>query len=55
MADPEESEPVDCEALKVAVAKTGEKEIGRQQLLVKRSVELGCVEHIPDDWELKIE
>lgn len=49
-----ESEPQDCDQLKAAIEKTKEGEKGRQQYLVKRSVELGCVEHIPDDWEVEV-
>jgi hypothetical protein len=50
----EESEPKDCEQLKTAIAKTEQEEKGRQEYLIKRSVELGCVEHIPDDWSVDI-
>jgi len=49
-----ESNPQNCDELKTAIAKTGEGEKGRQQFLVKRSIELGCVEHVPDDWEVEI-
>jgi hypothetical protein len=51
----EEKEPDNCEELKEAIHKTGDEEKGRQQYLIKRAVELGCVEHIPDDWEVKID
>lgn len=50
-----EKEPQSCEEIKAAVAKTDENEKGRQQLLIKRSVELGCVEHIPDDWGVDVD
>lgn len=50
-----ESEPQDCAALKTAIANTKEEEKGRQQYLVKRSIELGCVEHIPDDWSVDVD
>lgn len=53
-ASENESNPENCDQLKAAIAKTGENEKGRQQFLVKRSVELGCVENIPDDWEVEI-
>jgi hypothetical protein len=46
------SEPQDCAQLKTAIEQTKENEQGRQQYLVKRAVELGCTEHIPDDWEI---
>lgn len=49
-----ESNPESCDELKAAIAKTGENEKGRQQFLVKRSIELGCVEHVPDNWEVEI-
>jgi hypothetical protein len=49
-----ETEPQNCDDLKAAIGKTKEGEKGRQQYLVKRSVELGCVEHIPDDWEVEV-
>jgi hypothetical protein len=48
----DEKEPQNCEELQAAIAKTGENEKGRQQYLIKRSIDLGCVEHIPDDWEV---
>lgn len=50
-----EKEPRSCEEVKAAVAKTDENEKGRQQLLIKRSVELGCVEHIPDEWGVDVD
>jgi len=53
MADAgEQSEPKDCDELKVAIDATEDNEKGRQQYLIKRAVELGCVEHVPDDWEV---
>jgi len=55
MSDEAEREPEDCEQLKTAVAKTGDNEKGRQQLLIKRSIELGCIEHIPDNWGVEID
>lgn len=55
MAESEETEPQDCEQLKAAIQKTSDQEKGRQKLLMKRSVELGCVEHIPDHWGVEID
>lgn len=49
-----EFEPENCQELESAVAKTGENDKGRQQYLVKRSIELGCVDKIPDNWEVSI-
>lgn len=49
----EEADPQNCDELKAAIAKTGEQERGRQSYLIKRSIDLGCVEHIPDDWEVQ--
>lgn len=48
--DGDSSEPKDCDSLKTTIQKTGDEEQGRQQYLVKRAIELGCVEHIPDHW-----
>lgn len=54
MADNTEKDPQDCEQLKTAIQKTGDNEKGRQQYLIKRSIELGCVEHIPDHWGVEV-
>lgn len=48
--DGDTAEPKDCESLKTAIQNTSDNEAGRQQYLVKRAIELGCVEHIPDHW-----
>jgi hypothetical protein len=53
-ASESQSEPQNCDDLKTAIAATKDDEKGRQQYLVKRSVELGCIEHIPDDWEVEV-
>jgi hypothetical protein len=50
-----EPEPQDCDALKAAVSATKETDTSRKRFLIKKSVELGCVEHIPDDWEVTID
>jgi hypothetical protein len=51
------SEPVDdCAALKTAVQECGKDgSRARRRYLIKRSIELGCPDNIPDDWELEIE
>ena len=54
MADGEPA-PNDCDSLREAVGKTGEEEKGRQQYLIVRAVELGCIDVIPDDWEVEID
>ena len=46
----DESVPQDCEQLKKAIAATKPGEKDRQRYLIKRSIELGCVDNIPDDW-----
>jgi hypothetical protein len=50
----DEPMPTDCDQLKAAIAKTGDGEKDRQALLIKRAIELKCVEHIPDDWGVDI-
>lgn len=57
-AMPDGSYPTrDCEELKHAVEAYGrEKEELRPSLrryLIRRSVQLGCTEHIPDSWEVE--
>lgn len=49
-----ETEPQNCDELKTAIGKTKPEERGRQRYLIKRAIDLGCVEHIPDDWEVEI-
>lgn len=47
--------PEDCDKLKGAVAATADHDRGRQRVLIKKSIELGCVEHIPESWEVDID
>jgi len=46
--------PENCDDLKAAVKNTADVDKARQRVLIKKSVELGCVEHIPDDWEVEL-
>lgn len=46
--------PKTCDEMKAAIGKTGDDDKARQRLLIKQSVELGCVEHIPDSWEVDV-
>lgn len=46
--------PEDCDELKTAVAATEESDRGRQRVLIKKSIELGCVDNIPESWEVDI-
>lgn len=46
--------PENCDDLKGAVQNTVETDKARQRVLIKKSIELGCVEHIPDSWEVEI-
>lgn len=50
----EEKDPQNCDELRAAIAATGENDHKRQQYLIKKSVELECVEHIPDDWSVDV-
>ncbi len=43
-----------CDDIKAKVAENPEDEQTRS-LLVKRAIDLGCVEHIPDDWTFEVE
>ncbi len=43
-----------CEDIRAKVAENPEDEQTRS-LLVKRAIDLGCVEHIPDDWTFEVE
>lgn len=51
----DEKSPETCDELKQAVAATGEQDQARQQVLIRKSIELGCVEHIPDNWSVSID
>jgi len=47
-----EEEIKDCDSVKAAVAQEKSSPVGgdRERYIIKRAVELGCTEHIPDDW-----
>lgn len=51
----DEKVPENCDELKQAVQQTGDNDTARQQLLIKQAVDMGCVEHIPDNWGLEAE
>lgn len=51
----EDKVPENCDELKAAVAATSESEKGKQQILIRRAIELGCVENIPDEWEVNVD
>ena len=44
----------DCAQLKAEVAKTEDGDKGKQRALISKALELGCVEHIPDDWGIEV-
>jgi hypothetical protein len=50
----DDTDVTSCDELKTAVAATKDEERGRQRVLIKKSIELGCVEHIPESWEVDI-
>jgi len=52
---PDEKDPENCDELAAAIKKTGDNEQGRQRYLIKKAIDLGCVEHIPDHWAVEIE
>lgn len=42
----------DCDSLKAACEQAGDSPPPRERRrLIKRAVELGCTEHVPDSWE----
>lgn len=43
-----------CDELKAEVAKTESHEKGKQRALIVRALEIGCVDHIPDDWGIGV-
>lgn len=47
--------PENCDEVKAAVGATEEHDKGRQRILIKRAIDLGCVVHIPDSWEVKVD
>lgn len=52
------SEIEDCDGLKTAIDEynaKGEHNQAEQAALLKRSIDLGCVDHIPDDWGVDVE
>jgi hypothetical protein len=44
-----------CEELRSAIQSWDGKDKGRQRYLLKRAIDLGCVEHVPDDWGVKVD
>ena len=52
--DQKEKDPENCDEMAEAVRRTGDEEKGRQQFLIKRAVDLGCVDCLPDHWEVKV-
>lgn len=44
-----------CDQLKSEVSATKDNEVGKQKYLIKRAVELGCMEHIPDNWGVDLD
>jgi hypothetical protein len=49
-----EKVPENCDEVRSAVAATADGDKGRQRILIKKSIEFGCVEHIPESWEVDI-
>jgi hypothetical protein len=45
----------DCDALKAAVDKHEPGDTAEERRLIKRSIELGCTEHIPDEWGVDVD
>lgn len=52
MADEEISS---CDELKAAIDKHDPGNKAEERALIKKSIELGCVEHIPDEWGVEVE
>lgn len=50
-----DSEIKTCDELKNKVADVDIEERGKQRELIGRAIELGCIEHIPDEWGVDID
>lgn len=46
------SEIQNCDQLKAQISKAETRE--EQRACIARALELGCVEHIPDDWGIEV-
>lgn len=44
----------DCDGVKEAVKLDGTEHQYQRQYVIRRAVELGCTEYIPDDWEIEV-
>lgn len=42
-----------CDDIKAQVAKAP-TELRRRQYLIKKAIDFGCSQHIPDEWEVDI-
>lgn len=42
-----------CEEIKAQVAKSPTS-VRERQYLIKKAIDLGCTQHIPEDWEVEI-
>lgn len=42
----------DCDGVKAAVAQASSP--AEERAIIARALELGCVEHIPDDWGIEV-
>lgn len=42
----------DCNGVKAAVAQASSPD--EERAIIARALELGCVEHIPDDWGIEV-
>jgi hypothetical protein len=43
-----------CDEIKTAVQKDGTEHGYRREYVIRRAIELGCTENIPDDWEIEV-
>lgn len=43
-----------CDDIMAAVSSTETSDKARQSYIIQRAIHLGCVEHIPREWEVKL-
>lgn len=54
-ARPREFSIENCDDVRSAVAKHEEWDKAEERLIIKKAIDLGCVDAIPDDWAVEVE
>lgn len=48
-------EITNCEELRTAIKATDGSNTAHQRFLIKKSIDLGCIDDIPDEWGVEVE